>query len=228
MTLAHVSEKPWSEYTASDYTPEQWHRACLIHQHSGAPTSKNECKLPVRTPNGAVNRNGVHAAAAALAGARGGVQASAEEKASARKALIRLYGELGEEAPPSLLAHSGLDAIVHYGIRGMRWGIRRSRQEIDTSPDAPEHTRARTLQTVAQKSGTRKLTNKDLEDLNKRLNLEKNYKQLVSNEKDKASINKAAGWFGSKILKVGDMAVDEVAKAHVRMALTQKGFIPKK
>lgn len=97
-----VSSKPWSDYKESDYSIEQWHRACLIHQHTGAPTSKNQCKLPVRTPAGVLNRNGVHAAAAALAGARGGVQASSDEKMKAAAQLVRFYNKMNEEAPPSL------------------------------------------------------------------------------------------------------------------------------
>ena len=31
--ILHISEKPWGDYTEADYTIEQWHRACLIHQH---------------------------------------------------------------------------------------------------------------------------------------------------------------------------------------------------
>ena len=97
-----VSERPWSDYTKADYSIEQWHAACLIHQHTGAPTSKEQCKLPVRTPGGAINRNGVYAAAAALAGARGGVNASAEEKSRASAAIRRLYSQLGKEPPESI------------------------------------------------------------------------------------------------------------------------------
>ena len=100
--LVHVSEKPWSDYSEVDYTLQQWHKACLIHQHEGPPTSKDECKLPVKTPNGTLNRNGVHAAAAALAGARGGVKATDSEKTAAAKALIRYYGQLNETPPDSL------------------------------------------------------------------------------------------------------------------------------
>lgn len=148
--LMHVSEQPWSNYTAADYTVEQWHRACLIHQHQGAPTSKSECKVPVRTPDGALNRNGVHAAAAALAGARGGVNASPEQLSSAKAALRRLYSELGEESPDSLKHEDVKDEIPetqveplndvtqpnlgdaveeflsHYGVKGMKWGTRKS------------------------------------------------------------------------------------------------------
>jgi ribosomal protein L29 len=232
MTIAHVSEKPWSEYTKTDYTPEQWHRACLIHQHSGPPTSKGQCKLPVRTPAGAVNRNGVHAAAAALAGARGGVQASPDEIASARRALARLYAELDEDMPDSLQQDNMFDEVdkflEHYGIKGMRWGKRRSRAQIDNSPDAPEHTRARSLQTVAKTSGIRKLTNKDLQDLNNRLNLEQSYTRLTASDKGKSAIGKGAGWFGKRVGTVGNSLVDEVAKAHLKVALTQKGIMPTK
>jgi 2'-5' RNA ligase len=100
--LSHVSEKPWSDYTKSDYTIEQWHAACLIHLHDGPPTSKNECKLPVKTPSGALNRNGVHAAAAALAGARSPLKAPPEQKTKAANALRRYYSQLGETPPDSL------------------------------------------------------------------------------------------------------------------------------
>jgi 2'-5' RNA ligase len=112
---AAISEEPWSKWSAADYSIEQWHRACLIHLHSGAPTSKGECKLPVRTPTGTVNRAGVHAAAAALAGARGGVNAPAEQKAKARRALRGLYSQLKEEPPDSLAASLDDEALVAVG-----------------------------------------------------------------------------------------------------------------
>lgn len=102
-----TSNQPWSNFTESDYTLTQWHRACLIHQHDGQPTAKDQCKLPVRQPDGTVNRNGVHAAAAALVGARGGVQASDEEKRSAARKLRRLYSQLDEEPPESLRRTAG-------------------------------------------------------------------------------------------------------------------------
>jgi ribosomal protein S18 acetylase RimI-like enzyme len=138
--LAHLSEAPWSNYSAADYTVEQWHRACLIHQHQGPPTNKNQCKLPVRTPDGTVNRNGVHAAAAALAGARGGVHASISQIAQAKAALKRLYSQLNEEAPSSM-AQSGTitsidvdEFLEHYGVKGMHWGVRRAHGSGSTGP----------------------------------------------------------------------------------------------
>jgi hypothetical protein len=101
--LAHISETPWSNYTKADYTLEQWHAACLIHTHDGEATTKSECKLPVKTPDGILNRNGVHAAAAALAGARGGLKGvSADQRKKAGNALKRYYAQLDEDPPESL------------------------------------------------------------------------------------------------------------------------------
>jgi 2'-5' RNA ligase len=130
--LQHISEEAWSNFTKADYTLEQWHAACLIHTHEGEVTSKSECKLPVKTPDGALNRNGVHAAAAALAGARGGLKGvSEEQKKKAANALKRYYSQLDEEAPESLTQSSVEDlgaefVLEHYGVKGMRWGVRKS------------------------------------------------------------------------------------------------------
>lgn len=97
-----VSDKPWSRFEENDYSLEQWYEACLIRPAKSEYTAKTQAKLPVREPDGTLNRNGVHAAAAALAGARGGVKASPNEKRKAARALIRLYRELGEEPPESI------------------------------------------------------------------------------------------------------------------------------
>jgi hypothetical protein len=206
--LAHLSEEPWSNFTKADYTPEQWHAACLIHTHEGEPTSKSECKLPVKTPDGALNRNGVHAAAAALAGARGGLKGvSDDQKKKAGNALKRYYAQLDEE-PPESLAQSVADVgaafvLEHYGVKGMRWGHRKPPPQA-VRPSAtsvvPRGTRRKTKIKVAggenhpahddavkvaqakakmQKSGTSALSNRELQELQNRLNLERNVKQLV-------------------------------------------------
>lgn len=99
-----VSNRSWSQFTASDYTPEQYCRAALIDTSpSGADKTKANCKLPVREPNGNINRSGAHAAASVLAGGRGGVSAPVSEKRKAARRLIRIYrSDLNEEPPESL------------------------------------------------------------------------------------------------------------------------------
>lgn len=103
-----VSNKAWSSFQKSDYSDAQYKRAALICEGSGTP--KETCHLPVREPDGTLNRNGVRAAAAALAGARGGVKVSPAAKRQAAKKLLALYKESGDTPPPSLYRIAGVNA----------------------------------------------------------------------------------------------------------------------
>jgi hypothetical protein len=100
------SNRPWSQIKESDYRDAAaFCSACLIDLNPpGGDKSKGDCKLPVKEPGGAVNINAVHAAAAALAGARGGVQAPTDKKRAAAKRLVNYYGQdkNGPPAPDSL------------------------------------------------------------------------------------------------------------------------------
>lgn len=100
--MATFSDAAW-DGSASRFTPEQWRASTLIDTGEGDPASKDRYKLPVREPSGAVNRNAIHAAAAALAGGRGGVQASPAAKRAAARKLKALYAEMKEDCPPSIL-----------------------------------------------------------------------------------------------------------------------------
>jgi hypothetical protein len=179
-----VSERPWSDYSSSDYTLEQWHAACLIHLHDGTPTSKSECKVPVKTPDGALNRNGVHAAAAALAGARGGVNASPQQIAKAKRAVVRLYNQLSEDPPESMIqstSDTGLSFIEHHGVKGMKWGVRKRRNES---------ARARTFGKAKGKEKSKDvkdLSDQELRNIVNRMNMEQQYKRLASGQNNNGS-----------------------------------------
>jgi hypothetical protein len=197
-SLEHLSDVPWSNYTAADYTVEQWHAACLIHLHDGPPTSKSECKLPVKTPSGVVNKNGVHAAAAALAGARGGVHASEVQKASAAKALRGYYTQMNEDPPPSLKQSNIEVFIEHHGVKGMKWGIRHPKNRVKVSSDFK-----RTAPFRGKKP--HQLTNKQLRAVNERINLEQSYRRMnPSKVQQGASVAKG-------ILAVGTTAASAYA-----------------
>lgn len=204
--ILHISERPWSDYTEADYTIEQWHAACLVHLHDGPPTSKSQCKLPVKTPNGALNRNGVHAAAAALAGARSPLKASSEQKAKAAAALRRYYSQLDETPPDSLKQSSIVEDILHFGIKGQKWGVRRKAtvrpEEIIVRdsripgskrlvtkggrghPTVPEAKRAREIGQIGKKSGLKALSDRDLQEYARRIQLEQNVKRLQFEDKN--------------------------------------------
>lgn len=177
-----LDEKPWSAYKESDYTPAQWHAATLIHNHTGPPTSKKQCKLPIKTPDGVVNHHAVYSAAAALAGARGGVFATSEQKHEAANKLMSTYHAMGQKPPPSLVARHSIigkdvsnEILEHHGVKGQKWGIRNDRPSSGkTHPLSGDSKRAQELRTRPVSS----LTNKQLKTLNDRMNLEQNYKRM--------------------------------------------------
>jgi hypothetical protein len=108
LQAASVSDKPWSDFSESDYTIEQWRKACLISPDS-ASEDKGDYKIPVREPGGALNRNGCHAAAGGH-GIGAVTGASADTKQKAAKKLVGLYrNQLKEDPPASLLKLAGMD-----------------------------------------------------------------------------------------------------------------------
>lgn len=244
--LLHISEKPWSDYTEADYTIEQWHAACLVHLHSGPPTSKSQCKLPVKTPGGALSRNGVHAAAAALAGARSPLKAPPEQKAKAASALRRYYSQLGETPPDSLkqsaFGEEVVGEILHFGIKGMKWGVRRkatvrpeevivrdsrfpgSHRQVTKGgrghPATREAVRAQRIGQVGKKSGLKALSDQELQEYARRIQLEQNVKRLqytqlspgqrftrrLLGQTGQATTDQASREVGKKALKAAGLA----------------------
>ncbi len=97
-----LSSRPW-DGDASRFTPQQWRESCLVDTGDGDPGAKSRYKLPVREPSGAYNRAALAAAAAALAGARGGsMSIPASAKKSAARKLVSLYNRFKLDVPPSL------------------------------------------------------------------------------------------------------------------------------
>lgn len=104
--MSSISNEPWGQFSQSDYDDAQWQSACILDRGAGS-TPKERYALPVREPDGDLNRNGVHAAAARLAGAGGGVDAPATAKRSAAKKLMSLYREIGDPPPDSISKLAG-------------------------------------------------------------------------------------------------------------------------
>jgi hypothetical protein len=210
--IQHISTTPWSNYTEADYNLDQWHKACLIHQHTGPPTSKTQCKLPVRTPDGVLNRNGVFAAAAAMAGARGGVNATPDELAKAKTAIAGFYRQLNAKLPASIaqtLIVDGEDFLQHYGKLGMKWGRRSGGGGGSTSqPSRPHKPRAQDL------------TDEQLRKAIGRMQMEQQYSGLSKQSKITSKGAKFVAGMGKDIVK---MAIMAVATQQVHRAIKKHG-----
>ena len=77
--------------------------------------------------------------------------------------------------------YNNTNELMHYGVLGMKWGVRRSEAQLararkkaaKNEPDHEDYTKAHTPKSV------RKMSNVELNERNKRLNAEKQYKQLT-------------------------------------------------
>ena len=100
-----VTSKSWDGSASRWPDTPSYCDSCAINTNTGdrANWTQDGCKLPYKEPNGDINTNALGSAAAALAGARGGLkEVSATDKRKAAKALMRGYAEAKMDPPPSL------------------------------------------------------------------------------------------------------------------------------
>lgn len=83
------------------------------------------------------------------------------------------------EKPPSLQ-----EIIMHFGIKGMKWGVRRADPSSASTP-SEDSAKATELRQKIKTSGTRSLSNTELQTVITRLNLETQYAGLKEREPSK-------------------------------------------
>lgn len=95
------------------------------------------------------------------------------------------YGqEVSTEVPIESLYHKADETLTHFGIKGMKWGHRKSggwsdsKKDKTTSDVSDDYKKSRELKSKSVKN----LSNKELKDLNNRLQLEKQLRELKSSD----------------------------------------------
>lgn len=132
--------------------------------------------------------------------------------------------------------------LSHYGVKGMRWGVRRkatvgpqevivrdTRRRVKTSggeghPATREAVRARTIGQVGRKSGLKALTDQELQAYAKRIQLEQNVKRLQYADAP-ATRKFVLSLLGQTGKNTAQNAANEVASQQVKKRLIKLGAL---
>lgn len=93
--------------------------------------------------------------------------------------------------------------LAHHGIKGMKWGVRRSRSQIDAAPASSDTLTIDKHKATVKAGGTRALQTSELQQLVTRMNLERQYKDLLDKEPNAYKNGQSAV---KKVLAVGKTA----------------------
>lgn len=80
------------------------------------------------------------------------------------------------------------NTLQHHGIKGQKWGVRRTQEQLDRAAgivrevDNIEKRTDKIGKAVSKKKDLSKMTNQELQEKVNRLNLEKQYSQLTSDQ----------------------------------------------
>jgi hypothetical protein len=77
--------------------------------------------------------------------------------------------------------------IEHHGIKGMKWGVRRSKAQIERAPGSEDHNRKVEIQTKAKTQGRHTLSNREIQDVINRMNLEQQYARMNASRAQKGA-----------------------------------------
>ena len=116
----------------------------------------------------------------------------------------QFYGE-EEDVIHSNLSYN--DILMHFGVKGMRWGVRNAESKKRIAREESEdYSSTKNL----RKQPVSTLSNAELKKINERIQLEQTYKQLTAKDvsKGQAATTKFLG-------KVGNMAVTAIVQAGV-------------
>lgn len=123
-------------------------------------------------------------------------------------------GLITDIQPVQPLQQSGMSTeefFAHYGVKGMKWGLRKSRVVSDDAA------RSKSVRTTVKKAGIASVSNKDLQEAINRMQLEQNFKRLKVNDQSAAT-----RWISSTLLEIGKREVQSQIAKKVAAGVAKK------
>ena len=112
-----------------------------------------------------------------------------------------------------------MSELYHFGIKGMKWGVRRDRkrsvQTKQSKSDSSDYRESRDL----LKKSPNQLSNAQLRKVNERLNLEQQYSNLTTTQKQRGQ-----SFMGRVQGQLKSTAVNEVSKSLVSLGKMALGI----
>lgn len=104
------------------------------------------------------------------------------------------------------------EILEHFGVRGMRWGVRRSQTELHGG--SQDHQNAAAAAAKAKKGGVKTLSNKELQDMITRMNLEGQYVRLKPPSKGAVILRQGSKFVGEVLIGVGKSQATKLVNDH--------------
>ena len=141
------------------------------------------------------------------------VENAVADRADVRASKLKKKRENLEHSDVEVEEDESIDDILaHFGVKGMKWGVRRAEKRRTASSDdakAADDARAK----VKKAGGTHALTNKELQDLVTRMNLERQFNTLKPDSKKKVAAKFVADILvGAGKQQAQKLAQDQIAK----------------
>lgn len=115
-------------------------------------------------------------------------------------------GAVGRSPIDELVAEVLENSLEHYGVKGMKWGVRRKNPSGE--PASSDAERASQLTSRARTSGSKALSNAELRTAIERMNLEQQYERL----RPRSTSEKVKGWIASTLLGIGKDQASQLAR----------------
>lgn len=118
------------------------------------------------------------------------------------------------------------EELLHYGVKGMKWGVRRTDSQLARARGAKpseDHKKVASYQARAKAGGVKTLSNKEMQAVVNRLNLEQNYKRLNPSTINRGlnTTKSVVGAVGtvSSVIALANSPAGQAAKKAIQKAL---------